>query len=598
MMRQYKRIGMLLMVVLLVVSCDYLNQVPDDRMTLDKAFTQKRWVLDYLSNIYSRIPREAQRFVAPNAGPWTAASDEAEVVWPYYFQNSMNVGATDPTTGFYKGMWDNYYRGIRKATYFIKHVDQCEACSPGRIVRYRAEARALRAMFYYFLMRSWGPVIVFKDGMPPADASLEALQIPRTPWEEGVNYVVNQLEMAGEHLPPTPPTPAYYGRVTQAVTMAMKVRMLMLSASPLFNGNTDYANFTNPDGTQLIPQQYDASKWKRAADAAKAFIDRFVPDAYSLYRTEGPDGEYSAYLSTRDVMLVPWNSEIIFARTNASVDQYLLTPFHSGEASANRGSGGMGVTQTMVDAYFMANGYSIHHPKSGYKKSGFSMFKAPYDFKERRTFNQWVNRGPRFYVGVTYNGSLWLNTEPEPIVTKTWFKGNSGKQIGGNDYTRTGYIVRKNKGVGSANPTIPMIRLAEIFLDYAEALNEYDPGNPDILKYLNKIRDRAGIPGYGSGSNQIPAPEGQIAMRKAIHHERRVELAFEGHRYFDTRRWKIADETAGGEFYGMDITAQSESEFYDRVVFETRVFEPKGYLFPIPQSEVSINDKLVQNPGW
>src|SRR5699024_8609112 len=132
--------------------------------------------------------------------------------------------------------------------------------------------------------------------------------------------------------------------------------------------------------------------------------------------------------------------------------------------------------------------------------------------------------------------------------------------IGGNDFTRTGYIVRKNKGIGSGNETIPMIRLAEIYLNYVEALNEYDPGNPDILEYLNKIRDRAGIPGYGSGPDQIPAPATQEAMREAIHHERRVELAFESHRYFDTRRWLIADETAGGPFYGMDINAVPEAE--------------------------------------
>src|SRR5699024_10132771 len=159
------------------------------------------------------------------------------------------------------------------------------------------------------------------------------------------------------------------------------------------------------------------------------------------------------------------------------------------EASENTGSGGMGATQTMVDAYFMANGLPIDDPNSGYQETGFSTFQAPYDFEERRTFNQWVNREPRFYVGITYNGSLWLNTDPEPIVTKTWYQGNSGKQIGGNDFTRTGYIVRKNKGIGSGNETIPMIRLAEIYLNYVEALNEYDPGNPDILEYLNKIRD-------------------------------------------------------------------------------------------------------------
>src|SRR5699024_7336403 len=152
-------------------------------------------------------------------------------------------------------------------------------------------------------------------------------------------------------LPSVPPNNPYYGRITDAVVMAIKSKLLLLAASPQFNGNTEYANLTNPDGTQLINQQYDESKWKRAADAAKAFIDQFVPNTYQLYRVDGPDGEFSPYLSCRDVMLVSWNSEIIYARPGNSVDQYLLTPYHSGEASENTGSGGMGATQTMVDAY-------------------------------------------------------------------------------------------------------------------------------------------------------------------------------------------------------------------------------------------------------
>jgi hypothetical protein len=128
-------------------------------------------------------------------------------------------------------------------------------------------------------------------------------------------------------------------------------------------------------------------------------------------------------------------------------------------------------------------------------------------------------------------------------------------------------------------------------------LNEYDPGNPDILKYLNKVRERAGVPQYGTGSNALSVPGGQSAMRKAIHHERRVELAFENRRYFDTRRWLIADKTDGGPFYGMDTDA-NPPKFYHRWEFETRVFHKKYYLFPIPQYALDRDHKLVQNPGW
>ncbi|MCW9706481.1 RagB/SusD family nutrient uptake outer membrane protein [Fodinibius salsisoli] len=597
-MDSLKHLGTVLLLALIVGSCsDFLGQVPDDRLTLDQTFSEENTVEDFLADIYSRLPNDNQRWwTGGNNGPWTGASDEAEFVWSYYFQNSVNIGAWDATTGHVSEMWSNYYQGIRSATYFMQNVDQCRACDQGRIIRYKAEARALRAIFYYNLMKIYGPVVMFGNELLPPDASLDQVQKKRTPYDEGVDFVVNQLDSASIDLPATPPNNAYYGRMTKPYLQGIKSNLLLLAASPLYNGNTDYASLQNPDGTQLISQQYDESKWERAANAAKEFIDEYVPGTFSLYRKNGPDGQFSPYLSTRDVVLEDWNSEIIMARPGAGVDQYAKTPYHSGSASENRGAGGLGATQTIVDAYFMENGRPIDDPQSGYQESGFSDYQAPYDSEARRTYNPWTNREPRFYVGITYNGSQWLNTDPQPIITKTWYEGNSGKRIGGNDYTPTGYIVRKNVGVGSGNTTIPMMRLAEIYLNYVEALNEYDPGNPDILEYLNRIRNRAGIPEYGS--ENLPAPSSQELMREAIRHERQVELAFEDKRYFDTRRWKIAEETAGGPKYGMDINATPESEFYNEVAFEERIFEQKHYLYPIPQDEVNIDANLVQNPGW
>lgn len=596
-MDSLKQIGIVLLLSLIAASCsDFLGQVPDDRLTLDQTFSEENTVEDFLADIYSRLPNETQRFVGGNNGPWTGASDEAEFVWSYYFQNSINIGAWDATTGHVNDVWANYYQGIRSATYFMQNVDKCDACDKSRVIRYKAEARALRAIFYYNLMRIYGPVVTFGNELLPPDASLDQVQKARTPFDDGVNFVVNQLDSAAVNLPATPPNNAYYGRMTKPYLQGIKSNLLLLAASPLFNGNTDYASLQNPDGTQLISQQYDESKWERAANAAKEFIDQYVPGTFSLYRKNGPDGQFSPYLSCRDVVLDDWNSEIIMARPGAGIDQYAKTPYHSGSASENRGAGGLGATQTIVDAYFMANGRPIDDPQSGYRESGFSEFQAPYDSEARRTYNPWTNREPRFYVGITYNGSQWLNTDPQPIITKTWYEGNSGKRIGGNDYTPTGYIVRKHVGIGSGNTTIPMMRLAEIYLNYVEALNEYDPGNPNILEYLNRIRNRAGIPEYGS--ENLPAPSSQEEMREAIRHERQVELAFEDKRYFDTRRWKIAEETAGGPKYGMDINATPESEFYNEVAFEERVFEQKHYLYPIPQDEVNIDANLVQNPGW
>jgi len=350
----------------------------------------------------------------------------------------------------------------------------------------------------------------------------------------------------------------------------------------------------------LMNQTADVTKWKKAADAAKSFIDQFVPGTFSLYRKNDENGNYSAYLSCRDVMLDDWNNEVILSRNNNNIPglQYERVPYHQGYSSEVSASGGLGATQNMVDAYFTANGRSIDDPASGYVATNYTGYQAPGDNTVRGIWNSWANREPRFYVGITYNGSRWLNTNSGDVITYTFNHGNSGKETGGNDYSTTGYMVRKNVTTGTwynGGRSLVMLRLAQIFLDYAEALNEAEPGNANVLTYLNMIRERAGIPQYGSA--QLAAPADQAAMRLAIRKERRVELAFENVRFFDVRRWKIAEQTDNGPIYGLNVTADPPS-FFNIVRVETRVFQKRHYLFPIPQNDVNSDKQMVQNTGW
>lgn len=587
----------------MLFSCndDFLDQVPDDRLTFDETFESRNTVEEYLASVYAQIPSELdQRYTASNSGPWIGAADNAEYVWSFHLGNYFNVGDWDPTTGHVSTLWSNFYRAIRASTTFINNIDKCTDCGEDFTNQYIAEARVLRAYFYYNLLRLYGPVILMGDETIPPDAGNEALELERNSIPEVVNYIVSELDAGAAALDGVPFTGPNTGRMSKPFAMAIKEKTLLFAASPLFNGNPTLAELKNSEGENLAPQNYDINKWKQAADAAKAFIDEFVPGTYKLYKEYNSDGTYNPYLSTRNVMIEDNNSEMIYARPRGGIAyHYDCTPYHLGYPSEVRGAGGLSVTQEMVDSYFMANGRSIDDPQSGYQENGFSDFQAPFDFEQRRTYNQWVNREPRFYVGVTYNRSLWLNRNFGNIITTTWFGGNSGRQAGTNDYPPTGYIVRKNVPIGdwrNSNRTVPMLRLAEIYLDYSEALNEYDPGNQDILKYLNMIRERAGIPEYGSDG--LPAPSSQEEMREAIRKERRVELAFESVRYFDARRWKTAEEAFSGPFHGLDINAREEEDFYNVIVFENRVFEEKHYLWPIPQDEINSNAKLVQNPGW
>ena len=595
-----KRIAMLAIILLVSmnISCkkDFFDQVPDDRLTLEETFNSRDASEKFLANIYSAVRDESeQRF----AIPWTAGSDEADFVWGFAPSNNINNGTYDASSDFTSSFWITYYQAIRSAGIFMQNVDKVPDLPSNLKIQYKAEVKALRAYFYFQLMKIYGPVILVGEEAIPADASFDDLQKPRSSFDECVNYVASEMDAAAASLPVTATT-ANLGRMTKGITLAYKTELLLLAASPLYNGNTDYADLKNKDGKQLINQTFDANKWKKAADAAKAFLDQFVPNTYNLYKQNDENGDYSAYLSCRNVMLENWNKEVIFARNQNNIPglQYERVPYHQGYSDEVRASGGLGATQNMVDAYFTANGRSIEDPASGYVATGYTSFQAPGDDQARGIWNSWANREPRFYVGITYNGSKWLNTNSGEVITMTFAHGNSGKVTGVHDYSTTGYMVRKNVSTGTwsdGGRSLVLLRLAQLFLDYAEALNEADPGNVDVLRYLNLIRERAGIPQYGTSA--LPAPVGQSAMRDAIRKERRVELAFENVRFFDVRRWKIAEETQKGAIKGLNVDADPPT-FFNIVTVETRVFQKKHYLFPIPQSDINSDKQLVQNSGW
>lgn len=591
----------------------FLDQVPEDRLTINEIFKRRNLVEQYMAQIYANLPNELQqRFVGTDyAGPWRAASDEAKYNWDFHYANQLNYSTWKKTDGTVATFWLNYYKSIRNATDFINNIDGADPEEVNAVLkkRFKGEIRAVRALYYFFLIRMYGPVPLLGDQIIPPDAPLADVLKERNSMDECVDYIVNQLDSAAIELPYWPgfddhpsnspeKNAVQWGRISKGVCKAYKEKVLLLAASPLFNGNDDYASLKNNDGKQLINQTYDQNKWKRAADAAKAFIDEFVPVYYDLYTVSDADPFKAAYLACRNVVTDEWNKEWIFGRPNSSINiDYDIRPKLVGFPGPLQGAGALGVTQSMVDAYFMKNGRSINDQASGYVSSGFSDFQAPFDVKARHTYNPWTNREPRFYVGVTYNNSYWLNQtgSDREVVINMEFNGNSGRSQSTSDVSPTGYIVRKGYITGGNKGGL-YLRLGEIYLDYAEALNEYSPGHADILKYLNLIRKRAGVPEYGSVD--ISMPVSQVEMRTAIRKERRVELAFENVRYFDCHRWKIAETTDNGPFYGMDMEANGDT-FYKLTQVELRTFRKRDYLWPIPDNEILKTNKLiVQNTGW
>ena len=619
-MRYFINILQILLLLALTSCEDFLSQVPSDRLTEDQIFSSRKYSERYLASIYTYIPDESTTSYNNIDG----LSDDIDISYDrptegQYFMSLVNMGNWSTTSDYYN-KWYSSYRGIRSASNFLSKIDEnTEMIKNGEQVRIRemkGEAHFLRAYLASVILFQYGPFVLPSETPIPADTpgSDPLMQMPRASYDECVNYILTEIDHAIEMLPFhwTDQAKNDYGRATGLAAKALKSRVLIYAASPQFNGNPDYLNVVNPDGKKLFAD-YDKEKWRIAAEAAEEIIEYAESNTSKLGLYV--DETSNPYLSCRNVFLVPWNKEVIFALTTH--DQ--VNVHRHGSPRNYNGYESAGITQSLVDEFQMENGKSITDPSSGYKKEGFSTedYNNPVDknwvFAPKGTYNMYVGREPRFYVNVAFNGAYCLyKNQEEKYRWQLFFNGKDGK--GGSwDFPRSGYV--RLKGVSpdynaknNQNVEIPYIayRYAEILLNYVEALNEYDydSNKEKIHKYMNLIRHRAGLP-------SLDLNQTQETMRQAIRHERRVELCGEKRRYFDTRRWLIAEKTDGGNFYGMNVDGGYSSDlgnvnwtgpdmepFYKLTIFETRVFRKAYYLFPVPQLEINKNPNIIQNPGW
>ena len=605
----------------LLTSCvDYLDKESDTELTLPMVFEDKTRIEGWLANVYSHVPDPYWGY-ARKLG-WDILSDDmtASERWRQWDWKviPMLLGEWTPSTDWDGNYWARLPQLIREANIFIENVHPLpeQGISATEVTYMKAEMRFMIAYYYYLLSNTYGPIPFKPNYIAPTDFNLADLMEGQRPYYEVVDWVDKELQEVAKILPAKYTEARKYGRATSIMCLAVRARMLLFAASPLVNGNPDYANHKNKDGENLFSTTADKSKWAYAAQACKELIDAAEAAGHKLYTVENEDGTIDPFMSYQNLFLTRYdegNTEILFARPGGS--EYGEYEKHATPA-ASGGSGGLGVTQSLVDAFFTENGLPINDD-SEYEETGFSDSDETRDntvwdtevnggaITKSGTYKMYCNREPRFYITVSYNNSYFTQE-------KRLFDFFNGKKDNPHthDAPQNGYLIRKKispdlnvkQGTYKYRPGI-VYRLGEAYLNYAEALNESDPGNGDILVYLNKIRERAGIRQYtttgATDENYIHVDlNDQAEMRKLIRAERRVELSCEGIRYDDLRRWKEAENVLNGDFYGMNFSGRDNSSFYVRTPYLKRVYKKAYYWFPIHQSEIDKNDKLVQSPYW
>jgi starch-binding outer membrane protein, SusD/RagB family len=570
--KSMRSIFITIVLIPLLWSCEFLNYGELDQYTEDYIFTYIDQAKAVLTNIYSYLPND----FAPIDGAMRAsASDDAEHVWDISDIQKFNDGSWNSTVTV-DAQWNNMYTAIRAANVFlvntknstfpeIQYNDNYKDLMKAFAV-YPYEARFLRAFFYFELIKRYGSV--------PLDTvrltGEEANNVSQATFTDIVKFIARECDTAIAKLPVTYATPTFIsgetGRATKGAAMALKARVLLYAASPLFN----------PSNTQ--------SKWVAAAAASKVLIDQLGHLGNNTY---SPLPAYTAAVNNLT------SKELILERREAAARTFEVNNTAVGFYGGNTGTC---PSQNLVDAYEVKVNATTAVP---FDWSNPAMAANPYATTGATA------RDPRLAMSILYNGAVWKT----PNVVQTYYGGLNGPPA--TNTTKTGYYIKKymieaiNIGPTSFTTSIHywvIFRYGEVLLNYAEAMNEaYGPeaagpaplDNLTALAAVNRVRARTGVamPAFPTGMSQS-------AFRDRLRNERRVELAFEDHRFWDIRRWKIGDQTK--TIRGVNITKDAVSGLltFTQKTVETRVWDDRMYLFPIPQTERFINPKLGQNPGW
>lgn len=638
------RIVVVFALVAIIASCDdYLNIIPDNTPTIDHAFKNRHEAEKYLYGCFSFLPNHAD----PTSNPALFGGDEvwyidpANIVSPLLWNIAKgNQGTNSPLADYWASIQDDsnlqggkaLFTALSDCNIFLENIDKPFDLDKSERDWWVSEVLFLKAYYHYYLFRMYGPIPLIRENLPISSTTEEVRRF-REPVDDVVEYIVELLDQSLENLPEEIlDVTSDMGRPTKATALALKAQVLTLAASPLFNGNTDYALVVDKKGRQLFPQEYRPEKWQRAAAALKEAIDAAHEAGHELFdfseTTFARDLNAPTILAmqVRGAVTERWNKEIIWGESNFNPDALQRVCFPAWNPNHNSGGIGKSYAPTLqvVEQFYTSNGVPIEEDRDweGVDPMGIRTGDASHKFyiKEGyQTVNLHFNREARFYGSVTFDGGTFYGNGRISTDDNMWHTPMRGADPGGGvapteRYSSTGYLCKKlvhylssvpeaNSSITTYRYAFPIIRLADLYLMYAEALNEVK-SSPDeeVYEYVDLVRARTGLKGvvesWQDHSNVPDKPASKEGMREIIRRERLNELAFEGSRFWDLRRWKLSEEYMNRPIRGLNIRGENPADFYQVREIYRPTFGKKDYLWPIRLRVLLKNTNLVQNLGW
>lgn len=635
---------------------NYLDIVPEDDInTISTVFEQRNQVVDWVETCYSWLPSIAS--VPTNIGltgaDEFAASDFLRLNVQYPLQ-ALTIGdgqqsASSPVLG----KWENtsYYAAIRYCNTFFEHIEETRNMTDEEKAQWTAEVKAVKAFYYFELIRMYGPIVLMPQNIG-VDTDVKNMKFPRSHVDTCFKAVVDLLDEA---------IPVLYtrnqkelsrrGYFTKEAALALKAKVLVYQASPLFNGCEYYANFTNKNGEPLFNATEDLERWRVAAEACEEAIRVCEQNGWMLVQGNADkkttllnvmaDIEHSVQMPGFETTEIIFQAKYpnTYMTSDNHLYKYVLPRVENNYNHFNDALYGcLSPTLKMVEMFYTENGLPIDMDKTWSYQDRYQMGRendmTTYEDvipENTDVLNLHLRREPRFYADIAADRTYWQRG-PEPVnpwdspsnllveayagepfgtiyssIMSTAPQNISGYYCKKGTFSDIGTRDYQNDVSSMADMPLPLIRLAELYLMAAEAWNEYLPA-PDKRVYdnIDMVRERAGIlpvreawEQYSTNPVLVTTKEG---MRDIIRQEFNIEFAFEGQRFWNLRRWQIAHEELNEPLYGWNVLGKDADSFYNHgepvVVWSKRGFSaPRDYFWPIRGEEAQVSG-VVQNPGW